>query len=82
VFFADDSSAASNDLLIPLQYGEVLHSDSLVTRNDKHANSIYFVLVDRFFDGDTGNDQRVINAELKDKANYYGGDLQGILKQN
>lgn len=37
---------------------------------------IYFVLVDRFRNGDPSNDGRV--AGVPDKSNFLGGDLQGL----
>lgn len=39
---------------------------------------IYAIMVDRFFDGDTSNSIPVVNPHLTKKANYFGGDLQGI----
>ncbi len=40
---------------------------------------LYAIMVDRFFDGDTSNSQPVQHPELSPKANFMGGDLQGIL---
>lgn len=77
--YARDDKNISNDLLIPLQHGEVLKNASGLTRNDKQADCIYFVLVDRFMDGDSSNDKPVVDARVKPKANYYGGDLAGVL---
>ncbi|NOG45937.1 MAG: hypothetical protein HND50_11915 [Calditrichaeota bacterium] len=42
---------------------------------------VYSIIVDRFYDGDTTNSQKVDHPELKDKANYYGGDLQGVIQK-
>lgn len=46
---------------------------------------IYFIMTDRFFDGDTDNNETKLrlddNTPLHDKANvkrYHGGDLKGI----
>src|SRR3981189_987851 len=39
---------------------------------------LYFVLVDRFADGDTGNDA---NVDRKAKGAFHGGDLKGLLAQ-
>ncbi len=38
-------------------------------------------MVDRFSDGDTSNSIPVVDPHLTKKANYYGGDLQGILNK-
>ena len=37
---------------------------------------LYFVLVDRFADGDPGNDA---NVDRKAKGAFHGGDLKGLL---
>lgn len=42
---------------------------------------IYSLLVDRFSDGDKSNSNPVINSQLSEKANYIGGDLQGIINK-
>jgi alpha-amylase len=39
---------------------------------------LYFVLVDRFADGDAGNDA---NVDRKAKGAFHGGDLKGLLAQ-
>lgn len=38
--------------------------------------AIYFVLVDRFANGDRSNDE---DADVNDPAAFHGGDLQGVL---
>jgi len=40
---------------------------------------IYSIMIDRFNDGDTINNNPVVHPELSFKANYQGGDLQGII---
>jgi glycosidase len=42
---------------------------------------IYAIMVDRFLDGDKSNTKPVQQEELHPKANFYGGDLQGILEK-
>ncbi len=39
---------------------------------------LYFVLVDRFADGDTGNDQGV---DRRNPGGWHGGDLKGLTQQ-
>lgn len=39
---------------------------------------IYFVLIDRFADGDSSNNQRV---QRKNPGGYHGGDLKGLTQQ-
>jgi glycosidase len=79
--YANDDEAIANDILVPLQYGLVVNDPGQITRNDKQADEIYFILVDRFCDGDTSNDKKIIDPNIKPKANYYGGDLEGVKKQ-
>ena len=43
---------------------------------------IYSIMVDRFNDGDSTNSIPVDDPNLTKKANYFGGDLQGIIQQN
>jgi glycosidase len=40
---------------------------------------IYSIMVDRFSDGDSSNSIPVKHPELLKQANYYGGDLKGII---
>ncbi len=49
--------------------------------NDWNDAIIYSVMIDRFYDGDTTNNNPVIHPELSFKANYQGGDLQGIINK-
>ncbi|MFN3597089.1 MAG: alpha-amylase family glycosyl hydrolase [Rubricoccaceae bacterium] len=44
-----------------------------------HDAILYQIVVDRFADGDSANTRPVQDARLDARANYHGGDLQGIL---
>lgn len=79
--WAYNASGAGNDLLIPLQDGRVVADAAKLPRDDFHISILYFMMVDRFFDGDTSNNQAVKDPKVDFKANYQGGDLQGILKK-
>lgn len=46
-----------------------------------HDNIIYSIMIDRFSDGDTAINNPVVHPELSYKANYQGGDLQGIINK-
>lgn len=76
--YSSDNTCLSNDLLIPLKNGKVITNTTELSRSDKHLNIMYFVLVDRFFNGNTENDNPVNDPKVHYKANYQGGDLQGI----
>jgi cyclomaltodextrinase / maltogenic alpha-amylase / neopullulanase len=71
----------SNDLLIPLAKGEVLQDPKRLGATDQHANILYFMMVDRFANGDTSNDHPLTDPEVHPRANYHGGDLAGIVQR-
>jgi glycosidase len=78
---AKGSKGISNDLLIPLEFGKPLLNPALLTKDDREATIMYFLMVDRFFNGNTENDMPVDDPELAPRANYYGGDLDGVLQK-
>ena len=40
---------------------------------------IYAIMVDRFYDGDSTNTHPVEHPDLQPRANFFGGDLRGII---
>src|SRR6056297_556874 len=79
--WAFNKNGYSNDILVPLENGKVLQDIAQITRKDKHAQVLYFMLVDRFNNGNTANDEPVDDPEIFDKANYWGGDIEGITQK-
>jgi len=77
--YASNLFGKSNDVLIPLEDGNIITDVAQLKRTDFHTQIMYFLLVDRFVDGDKQNTRKVGNDSILDKANYYGGDLQGVL---
>lgn len=73
-----NDSDISNDILIPLQNGKVVNDTNQLTRNDFHTWNMYFVLIDRFKDGNPANTRKLNDPEVNPKADYYGGDFAGI----
>ena len=56
----------------------------LYTRDiEFRQETIYFIVVDRFYDGDPDNSEgpnpELFDSEAKDWGKYWGGDLQGII---
>jgi cyclomaltodextrinase / maltogenic alpha-amylase / neopullulanase len=49
-----NENGPSNELLIPLAKGSVITDPSLLTREDKHATILYFMMIDRFKNGNPG----------------------------
>lgn len=79
--FAEDDQYLYNDLLIPLQDGEVVTDAEQLNRHDQQAQVLYSVLIDRFYNGNTANDWKMNSPEVLDIVDYQGGDLAGITKK-
>ena len=76
--WASNEYGVSNDILIPLQKGKVLTDSKEISRIDKHAQIIYFMLVDRFKNGNPQNDKPLNRPDVNPKVDYWGGDLAGL----
>ena len=76
--FTARNGQKGNDLLIPLQQGQVIENPKELSRSDWPTSIMYFMMIDRFANGDTTNDQPVADPMIHPKANYYGGDLAGV----
>jgi len=70
-----------NDILIPLEYGIVITDPALLEKDDFQKTIMYFMMVDRFNNGDKTNDNPVKDERVLPQANYYGGDLAGVKKK-
>jgi len=70
-----------NDLLIPLEYGKVIIDPQQLKRTDFQSDIMYFLMVDRFVNGDPSNDKPVTDDRVADVANYMGGDFAGMQKK-
>ena len=79
--FSSNSTGISNDILIPLSEGNVITDVKELDRNDRQTNILYNTFVDRFYDGDPSNNRLIKGDSVLPKANYYGGDVTGILKK-
>lgn len=79
--YAYNQFGMGNDLLIPLEKGMVVVDPDDLDRKDREAQIMYFVLVDRFVDGNPGNNEPLKDKRVDEKANYQGGDLAGITKK-
>lgn len=79
--WAFNKYGCSNDVLIPLDYGIVLNQTSQLDRSDKQSQILYFLMVDRFFDGNPSNNNPVNDPEILPKANYFGGDITGVTQK-
>ncbi len=68
----------SKDVLIPLEYGKPVMDITELDRSDWHQARMYFLMVDRFNNGNKANDLKTPDDSINPKANYYGGDLAGV----
>ena len=79
--YAINGSGISNEVLVPLAGREVVTEPAKLGRTDQHAMIIYFMMIDRFFNGNTKNDAPLDDKELDPKVNFFGGDLAGITQK-
>lgn len=79
--WAYNEEGVSNDVLVPLDYGKVITSSDELDRNDYEAMVMYFLMVDRFNNGNPANDRPLNIPEVHPKADYFGGDLSGITQK-
>ena len=77
--FAYNFFGRGNDVLIPIDNGKVISDTKNLSRTDFHTQIMYFLLVDRFLDGDKSNTKPIKSDSISPKANYKGGDLQGVI---
>jgi glycosidase len=42
---------------------------------------MYSLIVDRFYNANPANDDPIMHADLADRANFQGGDLQGVIQK-
>lgn len=76
--WAARDGSSSQDLLIPTNGNEPILDSKDLTRGDWHASTMYFLMVDRFVNGTTFNDEPVDHPAIRPEANHHGGDLQGV----
>jgi glycosidase len=79
--WSSNAYGESNDLLIPLEDGKVISDPNKLSREDWEASVFYFLMVDRFNNGNPENDKIVDDPEILPKANYFGGDISGVIQK-
>ena len=79
--FAEDETYLYNDLLLPLQDGQIVTDAARLNRHDQQAQVLYSVLIDRFYNGNSANDWKMNSPEVLDIVDYQGGDLAGITRK-
>ena len=76
--WAAHNGGISQDLLLPVEGNNVVTEVSQLDRSDWHTATMYFLMVDRFVDGESSNNEPVEDAAIRPEANHQGGDLQGV----
>ena len=76
--FAEDETYLYNDLLLPMQDGEIITDAAQLNRHDQQTQVLYSLMIDRFYNGNTANDWKMNSPEVLDIVDYQGGDLAGI----
>ena len=79
--FACSDTYLYNDLLLPLQDGQVITDAAQLNRHDQQAQVLYSLMIDRFYNGNTANDWKMNSPEVLDIVDYQGGDLAGITQK-
>ncbi|MEI2673400.1 MAG: hypothetical protein V9F05_05090 [Chitinophagaceae bacterium] len=62
--FYEGAETATNDMLIPLEYGKIITDPSLLEKDDFQRTIMYFMMVDRFNNGNKLNDAPVQDARV------------------
>jgi len=76
--YAYNNFGRANDVLIPLENGKIITDASKLKRTDFHTQIMYFLMLDRFMDADKANNHPIKSDSILPKANFKGGDLQGV----
>jgi glycosidase len=76
--FACDETYLYNDLLLPLQDGQIITDAAQLNRHDQQAQVLYSLMIDRFYNGNAANDWKMNSPEVLDIVDYQGGDIAGI----
>jgi glycosidase len=69
--------ASSNLQVVPLSGGKPCGNDSF----SWYDGIIYSLMIDRFNDGNTKINSPVVNDSVSPKANYMGGDFEGVTQK-
>lgn len=76
--WATGPGTPSHEVRIPLLDGLPLRDPKELIRQDWESQILYFMMVDRFRNGNPENDRPVDDPAIHPKANDHGGDLDGI----
>lgn len=76
--YASGGEQVFSDVLIPLKNGKAVTSAGQIDRHDPHAQILYSLMIDRFYNGNTDNDWKIDSPDVLPQVDYLGGDIKGI----
>lgn len=79
--YATSADGRFNDILLPLERGEVVVDATKINRKDHQSQALYSLMIDRFNNGKAENDWKINSPEVLDKVDYQGGDIVGITQK-
>lgn len=79
--YATSADGRFNDILLPLECGEVVVDAAKINRKDHQSQALYSLMIDRFNNGKAENDWKINSPEVLDKVDYQGGDIVGITQK-
>ncbi|KAB2813837.1 alpha-amylase [Phaeocystidibacter luteus] len=80
-FFSSNEAEWARELRIPLAAGKPIMNAQNVKRQDWSSARMYFIMIDRFANGDTANDEPLNDPEVLPQCDYRGGDIAGVLEK-
>ena len=73
-----NSDQSGADVLVPFQGSSAIRDVSALDRSDWEASTLYFMMVDRFVDGNADNNAPLNIEGMHPLCDYLGGDVAGI----
>lgn len=77
-FWSANDMQHSDVVRLPLIAGDLVRHPDQFHRQEPSAMIMYFLMVDRFVNGDPANDRPVDDPGIRPEANHLGGDLAGV----
>lgn len=77
--WAAQGGGIGQDLLIPMEGSMPVTDVAQLSRQDWETATMYFLMVDRFHNGNPSNDEPVEDDAIMPQANHQGGDLEGVV---
>ncbi len=79
--WAISEDTISNDVVIPLINGDLISDSTISTSFSDYSELLYFLIIDKFLDGNKTNNRKINGRNIEDKFNFMGGDFAGITKK-